>query len=207
MAARIPDSRLLIFPGASHQLSGPGLDPEPVFSAIEEFVTGSAPAGTGERYLATMMVLDLVQSTEHAVRIGDTSWRGLLEEHNRYAERELIRHRGVEVNAAGDGLLATFDGPAAAIRCARAIQSHDRSIGLSARAGVHCGEVERVGSDIRGVAVHLTARLAAAAEGDEVIVSSTVRDLAAGSGLKFDDRGYKDLKGLPEGHQLFAVSG
>lgn len=206
LAARIPSSQLLLFPGASHQIGGPGLDPEPVFSAIEEFVTGSAPAGTGERCLATMMFLDLVKSTEHAVRLGDTSWRSLLEEHNRYAERELTRHRGVKVGTAGDGLLATFDGPAAAIRCARAIQSHDRSIGLSSRAGVHCGEVERVDGDVRGVAVHMAARLAAAANGDEVIVSSTVRDLTAGSGLQFEDRGVKELKGLPGDHQLLAVS-
>jgi len=205
MAGRIPHARLVVFPGASHQLVGPGLDPEPVFTAIEEFVTGSAPAGTGERFLATMLILDLVQSTEHAVRIGDASWRNLLEEHNRHARRELARHRGVEVNTAGDGLLATFDGPAAAIRCALAIQGADHTIGLSARAGVHCGEVERVGRDIRGVAVHMVARLAAVAQGDEVLVSSTVRDLAAGSGLHFDDRGIRELKGVPGTYQLFAV--
>src|SRR5579863_1315993 len=206
MAARIPDARLLVFPGASHQIGGPGLDPEPVFAAIEEFVTGSTPAGTGDRFLATMLMLDLVQSTDHAARIGDASWRSLLGEHNRHAQHELARHRGVEINTAGDGLLATFDGPAAAVRCAQAIQGADHAIGLSARAGVHCGEVERAGRDIRGIAVHMAARLAAAAEADEVLVSSTVCDLAAGSGLRFDDRGLRELKGVPGSHQVFAVS-
>jgi class 3 adenylate cyclase len=206
MAGRIPEAELLVFPGASHQILGPGLDPEPVFAAIEEFVTGSAPAGTGDRFLATMLMLDLVQSTEHAARIGDASWRSLLEEHNRHVRHELSRHRGVEVNTAGDGLLATFDGPASAIRCARAIQGADHAIGLSARAGVHCGEVERVGRDVRGIAVHMVARLAAAAEADEVLVSSTVRDLSAGSGLRFDDRGIRALKGVPGAHQVLAVS-
>lgn len=206
MVARIPGAQILVFPGASHSIVGPGLDPEPVFDAVEQFVTGSAPAGMGERFLATILMLDLVQSTEHAARIGDASWLGLLEEHNRHARRELARHHGVEINTAGDGLLATFDGPAAAVRCAHAIQGADHSIGLSARAGVHCGEVERAGRDIRGIAVHTAARLAAAALGDEVLVSSTVRDLAAGSGLRFDDRGTRELKGVPGTHQVFAVS-
>jgi class 3 adenylate cyclase/pimeloyl-ACP methyl ester carboxylesterase len=206
MAARIPGAQLRIFPGASHQMSGPDLDPEPVFSTIEEFVTGSAPAGTGDRCLATMLMLDLVKSTQQAVMLGDTSWRGLLEEHNRQASHELARHRGVTVNVMGDGVLATFEGPAAAIRCAHAIQVADRAIGLSSRAGVHCGEVERVGGDIRGVAVHVAARLAAAAEPDETLVSSTVRDLAAGSGLHFTDRGVRQLKGLAGEQQVFAAS-
>jgi class 3 adenylate cyclase/pimeloyl-ACP methyl ester carboxylesterase len=206
MATRIPNAQLRVFPGSSHSMSGPGLDPEPVFSAIEEFVTGSAPAGTGDRFLATMLMLDLVRSTEQAVTLGDTSWRGLLEEHNRHALREIERHRGVAINTMGDGVLATFDGPAAAVRCAHAIQLADRAIGLSARAGVHCGEVERVGDDIRGVAVHVAARLAASAEPDETLVSSTVRDLAAGSGLCFADRGSRQLKGLPERQQVFAAS-
>jgi len=206
MAKRIPGARLLVFPGASHPIVGPGLDPEPIFAAVEEFVTGSAPAGTGERFLATMLMLDLVQSTQHAARIGDTSWRSLLEEHNRHVRRELARHRGVEINFTGDGLLATFDGPAAAVHCAHAIQSGDHAIGLSSRAGVHCGEVERVGDDIRGIAVHVVARLAAGADADEVLVSSTVRDLSAGSGLRFNDRGVRELKGVPGTHQVFAVS-
>jgi class 3 adenylate cyclase/pimeloyl-ACP methyl ester carboxylesterase len=205
MTQRIPRARLLVFPGASHQIVGPGLDPEPVFDAIEEFVTGSPPAVTGERCLATMLMLDLVQSTQHVARLGDVSWRSLLEEHNRHARREMMRHRGVEVNTVGDGLLATFDGPAAAIRCALAIQGADHAIGLSSRAGVHCGEVERVGTDIRGIAVHAAARLAAVAEGDEVLVSSTVRDLSAGSGIQFDDRGDYEFKGVPGTHRVFAA--
>jgi len=206
MARLIPGARLLVFPGASHQIGGPGLDPEPVYAAIEEFVTGSAPAATGDRFLATILVLDLVESTERAARLGDAAWRDVLEEHYRLARRELERHRGIEVDTAGDGLLATFDGPAAAIRCARAIQSADRAIGLSARAGVNCGEVERAGHAIRGIAVHVAARLAAAGQADEVLVSPTVRDLAAGSGLQFQDRGFRELKGVPGSRQVLAVS-
>jgi class 3 adenylate cyclase len=150
--------------------------------------------------------LDIVESTERAALVGDAAWRNLLEEHYRHARRELERHRGVEVDTAGDGLLATFDGPAAAIRCARAIQSADRAVGLSTRAGVHCGEVERAGRAIRGIAVHLAARLAAAGQADEVLVSPTVRDLAAGSGLRFEDRGVRELKGVPGSRQVLAVS-
>jgi class 3 adenylate cyclase/pimeloyl-ACP methyl ester carboxylesterase len=205
MAERIPDAELRVFPGASHQIGGPGLDPEPVYAAIEEFVTGSPPAGTGGRFLATMLVLDLVQSTEHAARIGDESWRNLLQEHNRRARHELARHHGVEVSTTGDGLLATFDGPAAAIRCARAIQGGDRAIGLACRAGVHCGEVERVGTDIGGIAVHTAARIASSAGADEILVSSTVRDLAAGSGLTFGVRGPRELKGVPGATELFEL--
>jgi pimeloyl-ACP methyl ester carboxylesterase len=205
MARLIPGAQLLVFPGASHQIIGPGLDPEPVYAAIEEFVTGSAPAATGERFLATILMLDIVESTERAALLGDAAWRHLLEEHYRHASRELERHRGIEVDTAGDGLLATFDGPAAAIRCARAIQSADRAMGLSARAGVHCGEVERAGPAIRGIAVHVAARLAAAGGADEVLVSSTVRDLAAGSGLQFEDRGVRELKGVPGSRQVLAV--
>jgi pimeloyl-ACP methyl ester carboxylesterase/class 3 adenylate cyclase len=205
MTRLVPGARLLVFPGASHQIGGPGLDPEPVYAAIEEFVTGSAPAASGERFLATILVLDIVESTQRAALLGDAAWRNLLEEHYRHARRELERHRGVEVDTAGDGLLATFDGPAAAIRCARAIQSADRAVGLSTRAGVHCGEVERAGRAIRGIAVHLAARLAAAGQADEVVVSATVRDLAAGSGLRFEDRGVRELKGVPGSLQVLAV--
>jgi pimeloyl-ACP methyl ester carboxylesterase len=206
MAARIPGARLIVFPGASHAIVGPGLDPEPVYAAIEEFVTGSVPAAASERFLATILVLDIVGSTEHAARLGDAGWRGLLEEHYRLARHELERYRGVEVDSAGDGLLATFEGPAAAIRCAGAIERRDREIGLTTRAGVHCGEVERSGSAIRGIAVHVAARLAALAQPNEVVVSSTVRDLAAGSGLLFGDRGVHVLKGVPDPHHVLTVS-
>src|SRR5712692_1512836 len=206
MADQIPGARMLVFPGASHQLIGPGLDPEPVYAAIEEFVTGSAPVGATDRFLTTILVLDIAGSTARAAGVGDAAWRAMLDQHYQLAIRELARHGGVEVDTAGDGLLATFDGPAGAIRCARAIQHADRGIGLSARAGVHCGEVERAGRAIRGIAVHIGARLAALAEPNEVLVSSTVRDLAAGSGLHFEDRGVHELKGVPDARQVLAVS-
>ena len=205
MTAQIPGARLLVFPGASHQMIGPGLDPEPVYAAIEEFVTGTAPAAATSRFLATILVMDIVASTELATRLGDAGWRNLLEEHYRLASRELERHRGVLIDTAGDGILATFDGPAAAIRCAGAIQHGDRSLGLASRAGVHCGEVERAGDAIRGIAVHIAARYAALAQPGEVLVSTTVRDLAAGSGLRFIDRGVHELKGVPEPRQVLAA--
>lgn len=205
MADVIPDARLIVFPGSSHLMTGPGVDAEPVFSTIEEFVTGSAPAAASGRFLTTLMVLDIVGSTEHAARLGDAGWRELLGEHYRLVNRELERHRGTLIDTAGDGVLATFDGPAAAIRCAGAIERLDRSIGMESRAGVHCGEVEKSGVAIRGIAVHLASRLAALAEPNQILVSTTVRDLAAGSGLRFEDRGMHKLKGVPEPRQVLAV--
>jgi len=207
LAGRIPGARVVLFPGASHQMVGPGLDPEPVYAAIEEFVTGSPPSMRAGRFLATLLVLDIVSSTESVARVGDAAWRALLDEHYRVARRELERHRGFEVDTAGDGLLATFEGPAGAIRCAGAIQRADRAIGLSSRAGVHCGEVERSGTAIRGIAVHIAARLAALAQADEVVTSGTVCDLAAGSGLRFEDRGLHELKGVPEPRRVYVVVG
>ena len=205
MADAIPGSRLVVFPGASHQIAGAGVDPEPVYTAIEEFVTGATAASTSDRYLSTILVLDIAHSTEHAARLGDAGWRSLLEDHYLVARRELSRYRGNEIDTAGDGILATFDGPAAAVRCAGAIQRLDKAVGLEARAGVHCGEVERVGKSIRGIAVHIAARLAAMAEPSQILTSMTVRDLAAGSGLKFESRGVHTLKGVPEQREIFAV--
>lgn len=205
LADRIPGARLVLFPGASHQIIGPGLDPEPVYSAIEEFVTGSAPAVAVDRFLATLLVLDIVASTANVARVGDSTWREVLDEHYRVARRELDRFRGIEVDTAGDGLLARFDGPASAIRCASSIQRADRANGLSSRAGVHCGEVERSGSEVRGIAVHIAARLSALAGPNEVLVSGTVRDLAAGSGLRFQDRGMHELQGVPDPRQVYSV--
>lgn len=206
MAEMIPESKVVVFPGASHAIAGPGLDPESVYAVIEEFVTGSAPSTNADRFLATILVLDIAGSTALVARIGDVDWRSLLEEHYRLARRELARYRGSEVDTAGDGLLATFEGPASAIRCAQAIQRADRSLGLATRAGVHCGEAERAGGAIRGIAVHIASRLAALAGPNEVLVSSTVRDLAAGSGLGFHDRGWHELKGAPERRWIFAVT-
>ena len=152
------------------------------------------------------MVLDIVGSTEQAALMGDARWRALLDEHNRVANRELDRHRGTLIDMAGDGFLATFEGPAAAIRCAQAIQRIDRSIGMASRAGVHCGEVERAGAGIRGISVHVASRLAALADPSQILATTTVRDLAAGSGLNFEDRGIHELKGVPEPRQVLAVA-
>jgi class 3 adenylate cyclase len=162
------------------------------------------PSAVG-RSLRTILMLDLVGSTAKLNEIGDAQWRDLLERHYRQVRSMLSRHGGVEVDIAGDGLLATFEGPAQAIRCARAIQRADRSLGLGARAGVHTGEVERSGQAIRGIAVHVAARLAAMAGADEVLVSATARDLAAGSGLQFEDRGTHEMKGVPDARHVFAA--
>jgi len=165
-----------------------------------------ASANVARRFVTTILVVDIVGSTAKVAELGDAGWRELLEEHYRMARLELTRYRGVEIDTAGDGMLATFDGPARAIRCARDIQRADRKIGLSSRAGVHCGEVERAGRAIRGIAVHMTARLAGIGHADEVMVSGTARELAAGSGLRFEDRGMHRLKGLPGSRRVFAAA-
>ena len=198
MAERIPGARLILFPGRTHFMGTPTIDPEPVFSEIEAFVTGSRPAPPGDRFLTTILVLDLVGSTERAAEIGDAAWRALLDEHYQRTRSELARTGGELIDTAGDGLLATFDGPARAIRCAASILAADRSLGLHARAGVHTGEVERADAAIRGLNVHIAARIAALAGPDEVFASSTVRDLTAGAGLRFEDRGVHALRGVPE---------
>jgi len=208
MARRITGAELRLFPGATHQLAAPwlGIDGEPVLAAIEEFVTGAPAAVPSDRFLTTIGFVDLVRSTEKAAAIGDAAWRALLDDHYAAVRRELAHHGGAEVDTAGDGLLATFDGPARAVRCAHAIIQADRGLGLDARAGVHTGEVERAGTAIRGLNVHVAARIAAAAGDGEIWVSSTVRDLTAGSGLRFDDRGVRQLKGIDEPRHLFAAS-
>lgn len=200
LAARIPGARLELFPGRTHFMAAPwaGIDGEPVWSAIEEFVTGSRPAPSVDRFLTTILFLDLVRSTERAASLGDRAWRDLLDAHYRILREELNRAGGVEVDTAGDGLLATFDGPARAVRFAFAVIRSAKELGLEMRAGIHCGEVERAGTAIRGIAVHIASRTAAAAGANEVLVSTTIRDLTAGSGLRFVDRGLYELKGIPE---------
>jgi pimeloyl-ACP methyl ester carboxylesterase len=208
MASRIPNARLLMFPGRTHYMSAPwaGIDGEPVWSAIEEFVTGTRPAPFSDRVLTTVLFVDLARSTELAARIGDNAWRKLLDEHYAAARAELARWRGVEIDTAGDGLLATFDGPARAVRFAFAVRARDRELGLDVRAGVHCGEVERADRAIRGINVNFAARIATAATPGEVLTSNTIRDLTAGSGLRFEDRGVQHLKGIDEPRQLYAVA-
>ncbi len=158
-----------------------------------------------DRVLATVLFTDIVGSSERATELGDRAWLELLERHHELVRRELVRHRGVEVNTAGDGFFASFDGPARAIRCASAITKAVRELGLEVRAGLHTGECELVDGKVAGIAVHTGARVAALSQPGEVLVSSTVKDLVAGSGIEFDDRGTTELKGIGE-WKLFAVA-
>jgi class 3 adenylate cyclase len=207
LAARIPGARVELFPGATHQIFAPelGVDGEPVLAAIEEFVTGAPAMLAGDRFLTTLAFFDLVGSTEHAARIGDLAWRDIIDQHYGAARSALARYGGREVDTAGDGLFASFDGPARAIRCAKEIEKADRALGLRTRAGVHTGEVERAGTALRGINVVVAARIGALARADEVLASSTVRDLCAGSGIRFEDRGMHALKGVEGDRQVFAA--
>jgi class 3 adenylate cyclase/pimeloyl-ACP methyl ester carboxylesterase len=203
MAESIPGARRIEFPGNTHLLVDPGV--EPIIQAIAEFATGERPTPHPDRVLSTVLFTDIVDSTARAAAMGDAEWRSLLAKHDEVAHREVARHRGRYVNATGDGLLATFDGPARAVRCAQSIGDALRPDGVEIRAGCHTGEIELAGEDVRGIAVHTGARVAALATAGEVLVSRTVKDLVAGSGLQFEDRGTHELKGVPEPWQLFAV--
>lgn len=203
LASRIPRARFMEYPGDTHAMIAG--DTQRILADIEEFITGIRPSPTSERVLATVLFTDIVGSTERAVAIGDGAWRELLADHQVVVRRELDRFSGHEVDTAGDGFFATFDGPARAVRCARAIVEDVRALGLHVRAGAHTGECERSGDHVRGIAVHIGARVAGLANPDEVLVSRTVRDLTAGSGLVFDDRGSHTLKGIPDEWQLFAA--
>jgi class 3 adenylate cyclase len=182
-------------------------DTDPMLDAIEEFLTGQLPAHHSDRVLATVLFTDIVGSTEHAARIGDRRWKELLAAHDALLGAEVVRYRGRKVKSTGDGILATFDGPGRAIRCACAIRDSVRSLGADVRAGLHTGEIELRGDDVAGVAVHIGARVSAAAGAGEVLVSSTVKDLVAGSGIAFEDRGERELRGVPGSWRLFAVEG
>jgi class 3 adenylate cyclase len=203
MASRIPAARLVELTGPDHL---PWLsDADTVVEEIEVFLTGERHTPLADRMLATILFTDIVNSTERVAALGDRRWHDLLDSHHTLTRGELARFRGREVKTAGDGFLATFDGPARAVRCACAISEGVRNLGLEVRAGVHTGECEMMGDDIGGIAVHIGARIASAADAGEVLVSSTVRDLVAGSGLRFQDRGTKPLKGVPGEWHLFAV--
>jgi class 3 adenylate cyclase len=203
MAGQIPGAKFVELPGPDH-LPFVG-DQDAILDEVEEFLTGSRGAAERDRVLATVMFTDIVASTEQAHEVGDRAWRQLLERHHTLVRRELDRFRGREIDTAGDGFLAAFDGPARAVRCACSIRDAVRSVGLELRAGLHTGECEVLGDKLAGVAVHIGARVAAKAEAGEVLVSSTVRDLVAGSGLEFEDRGSQELKGIPGAWRLFAV--
>ncbi len=202
IAERIPGARFVQLPGDDHS---PWVDPDQILDEVEEFLTGVRRGPEPERVLATVLFTDIAASTEQAVELGDRRWRAVLEQHHDLVRRQLERFRGTEIDTAGDGFLATFDGPARAVRCAAAIRSAVRALGLEVAAGVHTGEVEVSNGGVAGIAVHTGARVAAQAEPGEVLVSSTVRDLVAGSGLEFEDRGTHELKGVPGEWRLYAV--
>jgi pimeloyl-ACP methyl ester carboxylesterase len=204
IAERIPGARFVELAGEDHS---PWFEPDEILDEVEEFLTGVRRGPDVRRVLATVLFTDIVGSTSRAVELGDQRWRSLLEQHHALVRRELQRFRGDEVDTAGDGFLATFDGPARAVRCAQAIQRGLRPLGLDITAGVHAGEIEVAdGGGIAGVAVHIGARVAERAEAGEVLVSSTVKDIVAGSGIEFADRGVHELKGVPGDWRLYAVS-
>ena len=204
IAARIPGARYVELPGDAHLLWAG--DTDEVVDELEEFFTGVRRGPEPDRVLATILFTDVVGSTEQARALGDRRWRDLLERHHEVVRARLDRFRGREVDTAGDGFLATFDGPARGVRCARAITEAVRDLGLETRAGLHTGECELVNGGVRGIAVHTGARVAAAARPGEVLVSSTVRDLVAGSGIEFEERGAHELKGVPGEWRLYAVT-
>lgn len=208
MATQIPGARYVELPGIDHILFAG--DSDAAIDEVEEFVTGARRAVEVDRVLATVMFTDIVDSTQRASTMGDKAWRDLLDAQNDVLRRELARHRGREVKTLGDGMLATFDGPARAIRCGSAMTEAVRPLGIEVRVGLHTGEIELVGGDIdsgdvAGIAVHIAARVGAKATASEVLVSSTVKDLVAGSGIAFADRGEHELKGIPDQWRLFAV--
>ena len=204
LAEHIPGAKYAEIPGTDHLV----LDQETqdvIADEIEEFITGTHRLLEPDRVLATIMFTDIVRSTERAAELGDARWREVLSNYYAALRKELAAFRGHEVNTTGDGLLATFDGPARAIRCARSVREKMYPLGLQVRTGLHTGECELIGGNVGGIAVHIAARVTATAGPDEVMVSSTVKDLVAGSGLQFADRGAHNLKGVPGEWRLFAV--
>jgi class 3 adenylate cyclase len=204
VARSIEGARYVELPGADHL---PWIEGDDILDEIQEFLTGVREPAAPDRMLATVLFTDVVGSTAYARELGDRRWRDLLERHNDVIRRDLERFRGVEIDTAGDGFFATFDGPARAIRCARSIVDNVRSgVGLDVRSGLHTGECELSGDAVRGIAVHTGARVAAMAGAGEVLVSGTVKDLVAGSGIEFTDRGVHELKGIPGEWRLYAVT-
>ncbi len=203
LATHIPGAKYVELPGRDNLIWAG--DQDAVVAEIQDFVTGIRPAPDPRRVLATVMFTDIVGSTQLAAELGDGRWQGLLADHNRLVRRQIERFGGHEVRVVGDGFLATFDGPARAVRCALAIRDGVRDLGLEIRAGLHVGEIELLPDDIAGLAVHIGARVSALAGPGEVLTSSTIKDLVVGSGLKFDDRGSHQLKGVPGEWRLSAA--
>jgi class 3 adenylate cyclase len=203
LAEHISGARFVELPGDDHiPHVGNG---DAIIDEIEEFLTGVRPGDT-DRVLATILFTDIVGSTDRAIALGDRRWRELLEQYYASVRRELARFRGREIDTAGDGLFAAFDGPARAIRCACRIRDEVRSLGIELRSGLHTGECEILGDKISGIAVHIGARVAGSAAPGEVLVSSTVKDLVAGSGIHFESRGMHGLKGVPGEWSLYVVT-
>jgi class 3 adenylate cyclase len=205
LGSHIPNARFVVLDGGDH-LYWVG-DPETTLGEIEAFLTGERRRPRTDRELATVLFTDIVGSTALAADLGDLRWRSVLDRHDDIVSRQLDRFRGTSIKTTGDGVLATFDGPARAIGSAVAIRDGARQIGLSVRAGIHTGEIERIGTDVAGLAVHLGQRISALAGPGEVLVSRTVKDLVVGAGIEFEDRGDHELKGVPGPWQLFAVRG
>jgi class 3 adenylate cyclase len=204
LGQNIPGARYIELPGRDH-IPFVGDNTTEIADAIEEFLTGSRPAVAVDRVLSTVMFTDIVGSTQKAAMLGDNRWHDVLDNHHSIIRRNLTRFRGNEVKSTGDGILATFDGPARGVRCACAIVEDIKPLGIEVRAGLHTGECEMIGADVGGIAVHIGARVAALAGAGEVLVSSTVKDLVAGSGLRFGDRSSHSLKGVPGKWRIFAV--
>ena len=204
LAEHLPNARLVEIPGNDHALWFE--HPELALAEVHEFLTGTSYEPDPERVLATVVFTDIVESTRTAAELGDHRWRELLERHDGAVRETLTRFRGRAVKSTGDGFLATFDGPARAIQCAHAIAASTERLGMRLRAGIHTGECEVIGDDIGGMAVHIAARVSALAEPGEVLVSRTVKELVAGSGIEFSDRGSHALKGVPDTWQLHAAS-
>lgn len=205
LAEHVPNGRLVKLDAVDHFPWFAAV--EQVVSEVEEFVTGARSAVVDERVLATLLFTDIVGSTEKAAAMGDRRWHEVIDRYYGLVRRCVERFRGREVSTEGDGFIARFDGPARAVSCARAIREGAHGLGIEVRAGVHTGEIELHGDEISGLAVHIGARVVGLADGSEVLVSRTVKDLVVGSGIEFTDRGAHELKGVPEMWQLYAVAG
>jgi len=206
LAAQIPDAKFIEYPDGDHAFWAG--DAEALLGDIEEFITGHRDGSSSEleRVLATVLFTDIVDSTRSAAAMGDQAWRRSLDSHDQLAKQMIDKHRGTLVKNTGDGILATFDGPGRAVRCALAFSTAARQIGLPLRAGLHTGEIEIRGQDVGGIAVHAAARVMAQSQASEVLVSRVVTDLVAGAGLRFTERGSYELKGIPGRWDLFAAS-
>ena len=204
VAQGIPEAKFVGVPGTDHLpfLGNQGA----LLDEIEEFLTGVRPAPETDRVLATVLFTDIVGSTELAARLGDSRWSELLVEHHAVVREQLERFRGKEIDTAGDGFMASFDGPARAIRCALAISERVRTLGIEVRAGVHIGECQVIGDRLAGIAVHIAARVCGLADAGEVLTSGTIHDLVAGSGIRFEDRGIHELRGVPEQWRIYRVA-